>query len=596
MCTKLLRLRTASALLVALSSLACPATQAEKPRIAVFSGTSATIQNSAPLVTGNKAREHYGLPLLKNPDGTTPQYDHLVPQRLAKKVEVFIEAFTAHPLEQDAAELYGPVDGYLDSRGEFHNTRQSESDKPVYRVVLEPGDGLYPLPYMARQADGSAWEGDCSRAWAPAENCRQPFFPDASRLFTEIDRGLAGLSDDGIANVLSSRASFDFYRALPSGGYKHGLPEAQRSDSGSGDIKPERMGEDFFLYRPPHLRTSTRHGDLATIANVVQQTLSGGDYLGAIWLEGSPTVEETVYWINLLVDTRVPVVANAAQRPMRTLSADGPHNILDAVDFIVSGIWRDSEGNNQLGAVMIQDEQIFAARQVQKSDARPGGYVATGDHGGILGTMGTPGKAQVYFLPQKKHSWNSELRMTSLPDAVSGVLLQNGSYQTVPVRGKDSHGLLLVDNIPRVSIVKSGYFNQASSVANADDEVEILARIDWNLKQYPLAGFVAEGLAPYGSLPRSMESALQIAIYSGMPVVFTGRGNAGGATPTSYFASRPAIAGNNLSATKARILLTACLLKFGSLPVAKDPRKPTAAERQAAATAVAAYQRIFDTH
>ena len=34
-----------------------------KPRIAVFSGPTATIQNSEPLVTSNKAREKYGLPV-----------------------------------------------------------------------------------------------------------------------------------------------------------------------------------------------------------------------------------------------------------------------------------------------------------------------------------------------------------------------------------------------------------------------------------------------------------------------------------------------------------------------------------------------------
>ena len=34
-----------------------------KPKIAVFSGPTATIQNSEPLVTSNKARHKYGLPL-----------------------------------------------------------------------------------------------------------------------------------------------------------------------------------------------------------------------------------------------------------------------------------------------------------------------------------------------------------------------------------------------------------------------------------------------------------------------------------------------------------------------------------------------------
>jgi L-asparaginase len=566
------------------------------PGIAVFSGTGATIQNSPALVTSNKARELYGLPLRKNPNGSTAHLDHLVPQRLASKVEVFIEAFSAHPLESDAAELYGTPDGYVDSAGNFFSERLSPTDKAVYRVTLEPDDGLYLLPYMARQANGRPWDDNCAHPYAAAVKCRQPFFPDASRIFEEIDRGLYGLSDGGTGNVLSSKANFNFYRALPSGGFKRGLAENARTDMGKGDILPETMGEDFFAYYPPHLRTSTRYKDLATVANAVQQALSDGDYLGAIWLEGSPTVEETVYWLNLLIDTRVPIVANAAQRPMRTVSADGPHNIVDAVDYIVSKIWSDDDGNNELGAVMIQDEQIFAARQVQKSDARPGGYIAAGDHGGILGTMGLPGQAQIYFKPEKRHTWYSDVRLTTLSNAVNGVSRMKGVTRDIKVHIKDDKGMLLGKSIPRVSIVKYGYFSQEGSLPNPDDEVDIMARIEKNLKQSLLAGFIAEGLAPYGVLSRAPESALQIAVFSGMPVVFTGRGNAGGLTPTFYHSHSPAIAGNNLTSTKARMLLTACLLKFGSLPPAQDPRNPTAAERAAVMTAIAKYQTIFDTH
>src|SRR5690606_27107241 len=163
-----------------------------------------------------------------------------------------------------------------------------------------------------RQADGSAWNGDCARPRAPADQCRQPFFPDASRLFEEIDRGLAGVGDDGTAGMLSALARFDFYRAVPSAGYRRGLTERLRTDRGNGDIDPEYAGEDFFAYRPVHLRASPRHGELARIANVVQAALASGRYLGAIWLEGSPTIEETVYWLNLLIDTEVPISANAA--------------------------------------------------------------------------------------------------------------------------------------------------------------------------------------------------------------------------------------------------------------------------------------------
>jgi L-asparaginase len=117
-----------------------------RPRIAHFAGPNATIQNSPPLMTSNKARRKYGLPLVRNPDGTEARFDVLRPQRLAAPATVYVEQFSAHPLERDAAELYGPPDGYLDAHGQFRKERQSPADKPVHEIELRPEDGLYPLP------------------------------------------------------------------------------------------------------------------------------------------------------------------------------------------------------------------------------------------------------------------------------------------------------------------------------------------------------------------------------------------------------------------------------------------------------------------
>ena len=52
---------------------------AQKPKIAIFSGPTATIQNSQPLVTSNNARAKYGLELLTNPDGTPILFDAVRP-------------------------------------------------------------------------------------------------------------------------------------------------------------------------------------------------------------------------------------------------------------------------------------------------------------------------------------------------------------------------------------------------------------------------------------------------------------------------------------------------------------------------------------
>src|SRR5262247_3750340 len=147
-----------------------------KPKIAVFSGPTATIQNSEPLVTSNKARARHGLPLRANPDGSPMRFDALRPQRLAAPVTLYVEQFSAHPLERDAAELYAPPDGYLDASGTFHRERTGPGDVPVYEVTLRPEDGVYPLPYMARQADGRPWEEDCAQPMAPEPQARQPVY------------------------------------------------------------------------------------------------------------------------------------------------------------------------------------------------------------------------------------------------------------------------------------------------------------------------------------------------------------------------------------------------------------------------------------
>jgi L-asparaginase/Glu-tRNA(Gln) amidotransferase subunit D len=114
------------------------------------------------------------------------------------------------------------------------------------------------------------------------------------------------------------------------------------------------------------------------------------------------------------------------------------------------------------------------------------------------------------------------------------------------------------------------------------------------LRDAPLAGFVAEGSAPFGAMSPAVDAALKRATFSGMPVVKVGRGNASGfVDPTRDLL---AIAGNNLTATKARLLLMACLMKFGCLPPAADSANPTAAETEATKAKLKEYQEIFDTH
>jgi hypothetical protein len=563
----------------------------ERPRIAHFAGPNATIQNSPPLVTSNKARKKFGLPLLTNPDGTPARFDVLRPQRLAAPATLYVEQFSAHPLERDAAELYGPPDGYVDVQGRFHKERQGPADKPVYEITLSPEDGVYPLPYMARQADGSTWEEECAAPGAPEDRARQIFYPDGARIFEEVDR--LGIGEKGLGNLIASRADVDFYRAFPPGGYTKGLPAAERTDKGDGDIAPERRGRDFFPYKPYHLDAHEPRLGLARITNIVQRTLGSGAYAGGIWTQGSPRIEETIYWLHLLLDCTVPVCGNAAQRPHGMVSADGAKNLIDSVDYIVSRVWADAAGKNRAGMVLIQEQQIFAARDVQKGDARPGGYVTTGGHGGLIGAAGYDGPPRLTYLPQTRHSYLSEVNVSRLPTKTAGVRGDGGKLHAVEVAIKDGAGTLLDGAIPKVVIVKDGTYDSDDFDIDLEREIDLVARMEHNLRHAPLAGFVVEGLSPYGIMTSKARHRLMLrAVHLGMPVVRVGRGNNAGFAPRrDRF-----IGGGNLTATKARLLLMACLMKFGSLPPAADPDRPTDAEADAVRRAVSAYQAVFDTH
>ncbi len=556
---------------------------AGKPKIAVFSGPTATIQNSRALITSNKARIAAGFPPLAGADGLALKFDELFPQRLAAPATIYIEQFTAHPLESDVAELYSAPDGYIGADGVFSESKRALGDKPVYRVIISPEDGLYPLPFMGMQANGRPWDNIATERGAPFSQSRQTFYPDASRIFEEIERS---------GGRIHEFASFDFYRPAPSGGYTKGLPSDARTDTGEGDIAHESLGADFFTYGP--YGASASRTRLAVATNLVAAALASGEYAGAIWLEGSPSIEDSIYWLGLLIDTTSPLIGSAAQRIRGSVGADGDANIVDAIDYITSRVWADEAGRDRVGAIMIQDNVIYNAREVQKGDARPGGYSPTGGYGGIVGTMGYG--AKLTFLPVRKSTFRSEVRLSVLPASVTAVARSAGGLTTVPFATKDSEGFLLPSSIPYVGMFKTArWMTDDDSSASPNSEVDILARLDALLGGSPqLAGFIAEGLSPYGSHIAPVQAALDLAVLSGYPVVRTARGDAHGFLQAND--NNLSIEGNNLTSTKARILLMACLLRFGALPPARDPLNPTTEERSAIIEKIKFYQRIFDTH
>jgi L-asparaginase len=81
---------------------------------------------------------------------------------------------------------------------------------------------------------------------------------------------------------------------------------------------------------------------------------------GVVITHGTDTMEETAYFLNLVLKTDKPVVLTGSMRPATSLSADGPLNIYNAV-----GVATDSRARGR-GVLVVANDDIHAAREVTK--------------------------------------------------------------------------------------------------------------------------------------------------------------------------------------------------------------------------------------
>jgi len=146
--------------------------------------------------------------------------------------------------------------------------------------------------------------------------------------------------------------------------------------------------------------------DLRKLALRANEILRLPDVDGMVLIQGTNSLEETAYFLNLTVHSAKPVVVTGAQRPYTALSSDGPLNLFDAVRVASA---RETGGK---GVVVVTNGEINAARDVTKTNT----YHLHTFRSRDVGLLGYADADQIVFYraPTRRHTIDSEFDVASV--------------------------------------------------------------------------------------------------------------------------------------------------------------------------------------
>lgn len=159
--------------------------------------------------------------------------------------------------------------------------------------------------------------------------------------------------------------------------------------------------------------SSLTQSALLQLSSMVSEALGRSEIAGVIVTQGTDTLEETAFLLQLTVQSSKPVVLTGAMRPLAYGSPDGPDNIRCAVKYILHSDIQS--GRQSCGVVVAFQFKIFSAFNVTKVLSYPPTVVGRSEQlpcpflSPAFGPIGEISHSSV-DTDQWKLNWNQESR------------------------------------------------------------------------------------------------------------------------------------------------------------------------------------------
>ncbi|MEF3086952.1 type II asparaginase [Bacillus altitudinis] len=147
---------------------------------------------------------------------------------------------------------------------------------------------------------------------------------------------------------------------------------------------------------------------LLKLAKRVNQLLSDDQVDGIVVTHGTDTLEETAYFLHLVVKSDKPVVVVGSMRPASAISADGPLNLYHAVKIAST---KEAKGK---GVMVTLNDRIASARFITKTNTTTTDSFKSLEQGYIGEVAGEV--VSFYNEPTRKHTADSEFDISKLKE------------------------------------------------------------------------------------------------------------------------------------------------------------------------------------